>query len=127
MRQNHLGHSFIWARRAQLATLALTLSLVCQSAQARDFYRWVQYGPSGLEARVVTDDATCPMAKVDGQDTRMIERSAPGQNYPVRGCALALPKTVKLVSIEGVPLPLPKPRAERILIMGDTGCRLKGA
>ena len=127
MRQNNLGHSPMWARCAPLATLALTLALVSQSAQARDFYRWVQYGPSGLEARVVTDDATCPMANVDGQDTRMIERSAPGQNYPVRACALALPKTVKLVLVEGVPLPLPKPRADRILIMGDTGCRLKGA
>ena len=107
--------------------LALGLALAASSADARDLYRWVQYGPSGLEARAVTDGPACPSAMIDGQAVVMQERSTPGENYPVRGCALALPATAKLVTIEGTPVPMPKPRADRILIIGDTGCRLKGA
>jgi hypothetical protein len=126
MKQTHQIRIGKFMRLAQFATLVITLSFASVGAQARDLYRWVQYGPNGLEARLVTDDPACPTANVDGQETRMVERSAPGKDYPVRGCALTLPKSVKLVTIEGVPMPLPKPRADRILIMGDTGCRLKG-
>ena len=107
--------------------LALSAALVASTAQARDLYRWVQYVPGGIEARAVTDSPACPAANIDGQPANMVERSAPGANYPVRGCALPVPKGAKLVTIDGVPVPLPKERANRILVMGDTGCRMKGA
>ena len=112
-------------RSAQM--FALSAALVASSAQARDLYRWVQYVPGGFEARAVTDGPACPAASIDGQAANMVERSTPGENYPVRGCALSLPKGAKLVTLDGVPVPLPKERANRILVMGDTGCRLKGA
>jgi Calcineurin-like phosphoesterase len=102
------------------------LAATSEGALARDLYRWVQYVPHGLEARVVTDDPTCPRATIDGQNVPMRERSGPGENYPVRACTLSLPKGIKSVTIQDVPLPLPKERPERILIIGDTGCRLKG-
>ena len=109
-----------------LSALIVAMSLLSSSAGARDLYRWVQHVPAGLEARAVTDDAACPRAEIDGQVTRMSERSAPGAQYPVRACALPLPLNAKLVTLNGVPVALPKERPNKILIVGDTGCRLKG-
>lgn len=105
----------------------LLASLAIAPASARELYRWVQYVPGGFEARAVTDDAVCPAAAIDGKPASMSERSAPGENYPVRGCALSIPDGAKLVTIAGKPMPLPKPQADKILLIGDTGCRLKGA
>ena len=128
------GASLLMPKRsAPFFTLAIALitalaaTLASSSTEARDVYRWVQYGPNGLEARAVTDAPSCPTVTIDGHAATMRQRSAPGEHYPVRGCATPIPATAKLVTMNGIPLPLPKPRAERILIMGDTGCRLKGA
>lgn len=51
-------------------------------------------------------------------------RAPPGPDYPVRVCALPVPPGAKAVVIDGAPAPLPKPRADRILLIGDTGCRI---
>jgi hypothetical protein len=98
----------------------------CGAAEARDLYRWVQFVPGGIEARAVTDGPTCPAAMIDGVAAVMTERSAPGENYPVRGCALPIPAGAKLVTVDRKPMPLPKAHPDRILLIGDTGCRLKG-
>jgi hypothetical protein len=103
-----------------------TFLLLTNFTQARDLYHWIQYVPEGLEARAVTDDVTCPNAMIDGQPAQMNERSAPGAQYPVRACALSLPMPAKIVTINGTPIPLPKDRPNKILVVGDTGCRLKG-
>ncbi len=105
---------------------ALLLVFGASGAHARDLYRWVQFVPGGIEARAVTDAPACPPAMIDGAAATMIERSAPGENYPVRACALAIPKGATLVTIDRKPMPLPKARPDRILLIGDTGCRLKG-
>jgi hypothetical protein len=60
-------------------------------------------------------------------------RSAPGQSlagvkpaqFPVRGCELAVPPGAIAAVLDGKPLPLPRPNPQRIVIFGDTGCRLK--
>ena len=112
---------------ARVAVAMLALALTSGRSEARDLYRWVQYVPGGLEARAVTDDATCPAAMIDGVKIAMAERSVPGENYPVRACTLPISQDATLVTLNGRPMPLPKPRPNRILIIGDTGCRLKGA
>lgn len=95
------------------------------SAQARHLYHWVQYAPGGTEARAITLEDACPTATVDGRRSAMIERSAPRDAFPLRVCALPIPKGAAEVSIDALPLPLPKQRIDRILLIGDTGCRLK--
>ena len=112
-----------------IRSLATTLLVLCgvQSTAASESYKWVQYAPGGLEARVVTDASACPDAMVDGQEAKMTQRSAPGTGYPIRSCVLPIPKGTKLLTVDRVPLPLPKEQPNRILIVGDTGCRLKGA
>jgi hypothetical protein len=96
------------------------------SAEAKDNFHWVQYVPGGLEARAATEGTDCPKAAFDGTPAQMSTRSAPGEDFPVLVCSVAIPKDTKNATIDGVPLPLPHPRIDRILVIGDTGCRLKG-
>ena len=96
------------------------------SAEAASGYRWLQYVPGGLEARAITQGAACPPATVNGHAATMQIRAKPGPGYPVLVCALRLPAGTAAASIDGAPLPLPKPEPSRILLIGDTGCRLLG-
>lgn len=95
-------------------------------AHAKETYHWVQYVPGGLEARAAIEGEACPAATIDGAAVAMRPRSAPGENYPVAVCAMPLPAGTTSATIAGVPLPMPKAHPNRILIVGDTGCRLKG-
>jgi hypothetical protein len=97
---------------------------VTQARAAEPLYRWVQYVPDGIEARAITQDAACPAAAIDGKPAAMAVRSTPSADYPVRVCSLRLPKGVTSASIEGRALPLPRPNPDRILLTGDTGCRI---
>ena len=46
-------------------------------------------------------------------------------NFDVVSCELALPPSAGEVSIDGRPLVLPKKDVRRIVVLGDTGCRIK--
>ena len=104
-------------------SLALTGSGV---ADAADLFRWVQYSPTGLEARAITESEACPALVVDGVSVAMQLRSTRGENYPIAVCTAAIPSGTKRASIDKTPLPLPVEHPNRILVIGDTGCRLKG-
>ncbi|MBI1778377.1 MAG: metallophosphoesterase [Proteobacteria bacterium] len=102
-------------------------------AQAKTLYQWVQLGPDGASARAITDDAACPRLMVDGKALAMATRAEPKQafrNVPaavfgVRSCERAVPEGAVAAAIDGKALPLPRPNPGRILVIGDTGCRLK--
>ncbi len=108
--------------RALFAGLALLAAAA--PAQADVLYSWTQYVPGGLEARAVTRDAQCPQARIDRRATPMRVRAQPNAAFPVLVCALTIPRGAKALEIEGATLPLPKPRADNILVLGDTGCRV---
>jgi Calcineurin-like phosphoesterase len=56
----------------------------------------------------------------------MEERAAPGPlDYAVRTCEARLPRRAKRVALAGQRLPPPADRPRRIVVVGDTGCRLK--
>ena len=100
---------------------------IATHAIAQD-YHWVQLGPRGLEARTIVGNAAeCPAATVDGAAMTMTVRAEPGDNYPIRVCSLAIPPGGPAVTIAGKPLPLPPTDPKRILLLGDSGCRLKGS
>lgn len=96
------------------------------SAASGETYRWVQYGPDGLEARAITGQSACPPAQIDGSPARMTRRAAPGEQYPITVCALAIPNGSKSVTIADMPVAIPISKPSRILVLGDTGCRIKG-
>jgi predicted phosphodiesterase len=99
---------------------------------------WVELVGPGRQAsiRVVVDkDANCPTLTADGQPLAMQVRAEPGPllregklppaaDFPVRVCEVAAPEA-KRVQWGDKPLPLPAAEIRRIVVFGDTGCRIK--
>lgn len=110
--------------RFLLAAILLALSW---SAEAGVLSAWSQYGADGVvEARVITDEGTCPSLTADGASLPMAERSAPTEAFPSRVCVAPIPKGARSVGAEGKQLPVPVEHPRHIVLLGDTGCRLKG-
>jgi hypothetical protein len=121
--------------------LLLLLAVFATPVHAADIGQsWVEMAPGGGSVvRVLTTADTCPMVHVDGHTTTMIERAAPAvlpvrsnkaqvttaSAFPGRVCELALPRGTARASLGGQMLPLPRAQIDRIVLIGDTGCRLK--
>src|SRR4029077_19486873 len=81
--------------------------------------------------RAITDDL-CPQTVFDGVPTSMSVRAEPGQKienvkpavFPVRSCEVSVPQGAVAATLDGRSLPLARPNPQRILVFGDTGCRL---
>jgi hypothetical protein len=115
----------------RLAVLAV-LAAAATAAQARIHARWVQVGPDGAASvRAITDDV-CPQVTFDGAAAAMDVRAEPDARianvppsvFTVRSCELKVPPGTIAAIMDGRALPLPRPNPQRIVIFGDTGCRL---
>jgi hypothetical protein len=95
------------------------------AAQAADS-AWVQATVSGYEARIATTVSTCPTLSTDKGDAPMTVRAPANADFPMV-CAAPMPKGTTRASIAGQSLPVPVAQPQRILVLGDTGCRIKGA
>lgn len=115
-------------RFAAFAVLLMSCLALADNAEAQDIVSsWVQMAPGGVaEARVVIDAPTCPAAQIDGAAIPMRIRAAPDPNFPLLLCALTLTPSMKHASVLGQELKLPIAEPKRILVLGDTGCRIKG-
>ena len=130
-------------KRAILLATALALGGCATSppAPVGIDYRYVLLGPEGVPVvRVITSAARCPAIDVDGASTPMTVRMAPAtipvrpsradlpapkpSAFPVLTCEATLSKSAASASIAGKPLPLPKRNPQRIVLIGDTGCRV---
>jgi len=120
--------------RAGLAIAANLAILVFSSpaAQARIFAQWIELGPEGTSSlRAITDDI-CPQAIFDGMPMPMSVRAESAQKienvkpaaFPVRSCEVSVPQGTVAATLAGRTLPLARPNPQRILVLGDTGCRL---
>lgn len=105
---------------------------------------FVVLGADGAaSARAITTASSCPAIDIDGRTATMAVRAPFGPipprgkehsasfhpeavSSPVLSCETPLPAGAVRVAIAGQPLPLPKADARRIVVIGDTGCRLKG-
>ena len=92
-------------------------------------------------ARAITSAATCPNIELDGVARSMTARAPPGtmplrptfstpanskpSAFPVLTCEMAVPSGVARATIDGRALPLPKTQPIRIVVIGDSGCRIK--
>jgi hypothetical protein len=92
-------------------------------------------------ARVITRAADCPSLQVDDVLQTMTVRAAPAtvpqrshisapqdskpSSFPVLVCDAVLGGGVHRVMVGGHALPVPKPDPRRIVVVGDTGCRIK--
>jgi Calcineurin-like phosphoesterase len=103
---------------------------------------WVQAvaGP-GWAVRALTDQA-CPTMSAAGVVTAMRERSAPGDEPPppgnaqpsskpsrftLRACEAPWPAGADSVQVGDITLQAPDAEMRRIVVIGDTGCRLKAS
>jgi len=113
--------------RCVALAFATMLLAVPAAAQEQTLAQWVQFAPGGgQEARAVTAAAACPSITVDGAAVAMAERAPPSTYFPVRLCSLILPTHAKSATLDGKALPLVTKTPQRILVFGDTGCRIKG-
>jgi hypothetical protein len=94
-------------------------------------------------ARAITTAPSCPAIEIDGRSATMAVRAALAPiplrpaatedksrpvttSAPVQSCETALPRGARRVVVAGQALPLPVAEPKRIVVIGDTGCRLKG-
>lgn len=107
--------------------------------RAPDDVAFVVLGENGAaQARVITTRTACPPLLVDGRAMPMRIRvphaaipARPGQPHTppstaVLTCEAPLAAGATRASVLGRALPLPKSEPTRIVVIGDTGCRLKG-
>lgn len=107
--------------------LAAVLAFGMGEAAAAAPVAWVQMTAEGAQVRAIADGRACPKLTTDGASRRMVLRAGPDDAFANRICQAPLPKGVKHASLAGVALPLPKAAPRRLVILGDSGCRLKGA
>jgi len=97
-------------------------------AAAEVLYHWTQLGPgSRLIARVVTDGTPCPSIAVDGETLPLEQRAAPEDGFETRVCETTLPAGAAKAELGDRRFPLLSGAVERIAVIGDSGCRIKGA
>ncbi|HEX7127088.1 MAG TPA: metallophosphoesterase [Thermodesulfobacteriota bacterium] len=96
-------------------------------AGATELAAWVELGPSGVAlARVITARAACPAVALESGSLPMRVRAGPSEPaFPVLVCEAPIPPGTRSASVGGQRLPLPKADPQRIVVLGDTGCRLK--
>ena len=108
-----------------LASLVAGALLGCP-ASAAAAAPWVEMTPVGAEVRLVTTAPECPAATIDGRSVVLIQRAGPTLAFANRICSARLPPRARGASVAGQIIALPKTRPRRIVVIGDTGCRLKG-
>lgn len=87
---------------------------------------WVQMAPGGLaEARAVVDGKSCPPMQINKQNVAMRARASGTAAFPDLLCAATLSSSAASAAVLGHDLPVPRARADRIVVLGDTGCRIK--
>jgi predicted phosphodiesterase len=92
-------------------------------------YAWVELGSDSIPVvRVIRTTGSCPDVMVDGTPKPMqarIEMDDPG--FPIEVCEARIETAAQSVSIEGKNLKLPIANPKKIVVIGDTGCRIKVA
>jgi hypothetical protein len=89
---------------------------------------WVELaGDGALSARmVVAPGVDCPTVIADGSGVASARRGGPDRLFPVQVCEARVPMTAARLAAAGIALPTVPPRVNRIVVIGDTGCRVEG-
>ncbi|MDE2464351.1 MAG: metallophosphoesterase [Alphaproteobacteria bacterium] len=126
------------------AILAFAAIVIAAPAYGKALPSNVLLGENGaVIARTLTNGRTCPKIAIDGNKKRMSLRvppetlplrptqSAPKYSkpsvFPVSVCETVVPDAARYVSVDGQSLPIPPHQINRIVVIGDTGCRLKAS
>ncbi len=88
---------------------------------------WVELGDTGkvLARVVIKGGVPCPAVRIGKSRQAMtLRQPIPDGMEPV--CELAIPAGTAAASVGKQPLVLPKSSTTRVVVVGDTGCRIKG-
>jgi hypothetical protein len=139
-----MTHSPLKSRAGTLVLTALLAGCASLGSQPPLAAAFVVLGEDGAAtARAVTTAPVCPSITIDGHTATMAVRAPYGPiplrgkdhsasyhpeavSSPVLSCETAIPAGSTQVDVAGRALPLPKADVKRIVVIGDTGCRLKG-
>jgi hypothetical protein len=102
---------------------------------------WTTMVPEPEARAIVAAGSACPSLVVDGRAQTMALRVAAGTapqrptvgqptkpaEFPVSVCAARLAPGARAVSVGGHALPMPHAEPQRIVVIGDTGCRISGS
>lgn len=105
---------------------ALAILFLFPAATAQADSAWVQATANGFEARLVTKASACPVLTTDRGSVTMTQRAPAGADFPLI-CAAPVAAGVTRARVGDVVLPVPVAQPRRILVLGDTGCRIKGS
>ncbi len=104
-------------------------------AEAAQPIAYVVVGDNGAQvARVLTEDAKCPLIALDRVNVRMEVRARPAtlsgrigkpSAFPLLTCEKKIPASTRHAAVDHIDLPLLHGDIQRIVVIGDTGCRLK--
>jgi hypothetical protein len=89
---------------------------------------WMETGPQGLVlARVVVDSTSeCPAIAINDSPPESMKPRVPVPDRFRPVCELAIPANAKSAISGGRQLALPVTDPAQVVVIGDTGCRLKG-
>ena len=104
---------------------------------------WVQYGMlHGWEVRALTNAGACPSLDWDGASLPLRLRAAAGTApsrsvkgqadappaiFKLSSCELPIPEGATRLRVGSFDLPVPHAQMHHIVVMGDSGCRMKAA
>jgi hypothetical protein len=123
-----------------LLLAALAASFVLRPASGTTLAAWVQLGPNNEQrrepnvvVRAIIDGGECPVLRADGQLFPMMLRATPemvlkgvaSARFPVRSCEANVSSPIVGLTLDNMPLPLKRGEPSRIVIIGDTGCRVE--
>jgi hypothetical protein len=74
--------------------------------------------------RVITSAKSCPSAQADGRPLLLAVREAATASFPVTTCQGTPPTHARHIAVAGISLQTKPERLQRIIVIGDTGCRL---
>ncbi len=111
----------------RILLVAWVLHLSCVSARGALPLAWTALGPDGRAiVRVVSTAAACPALQVNAERFPFRIRARPSRpDFPILICEAALPPDAVSVTVDGRQLPLLSRPPEKIVVLGDTGCRMK--
>lgn len=134
----HIRHGFIFSTFFTLICTA-PAPLIAQTAVPRKpvLSAWTELvgdaatapdpQPTGHTVlRVITSAKTCPTATADGIALHLTIRQAASESFPVTTCQAIPPLTAKYIQVAGLALATKPAKLQRVIVIGDTGCRLKG-
>jgi len=100
-------------------------SPVASATAGETWPSWVEIGPGNATIVRAVRAETCPAITIDGTVASMNIRAQPTADHPNIVCETFVPFGSRAVSVDGKTMPLPVADPQQIVLLGDTGCRMK--